>query len=116
MNAVERLNMDEEERELFPILERALADTEAPTSSAEPGGPLNETMTVNRIVHQFPGTRPVFERLFINVPMEGCSCLDEVAWRHGMDSRELVHRLEEAVETCQCVPGKHRMEKAMAVR
>ena len=59
---------------------------------------LSETMTVNRVLHAFPKTQRVFNRLFINVPLEGCTCLDEVAWRHGLDSRELLTSLEEAIE------------------
>ena len=59
---------------------------------------LDETMTVNRIVHEFPATQRIFERLFIRVPLEGSTCLDEVAWRHGLDSRELLTSLEDAIE------------------
>ena len=54
----------------------------------------DETMTVNRVVQEFPAARPVFERLFINIPVEGCTCLDAVAWRHGLESRELLEQLE----------------------
>ena len=96
-----RHHMDEEERELFPVLERALADAET-AEPAAPAGHVDETMTVNRIVNEFPGTRPVFERLFINIPMEGCGCLDEVAWRHGMDARELLENLERVIGACGC--------------
>ena len=99
-----RHHMDEEEAELFPILERTLAES-APPVPAAPAPPLQETMTVNRVIQEFPHTQPVFERLFINIKMEGCGCLDEVAWRHGMDSRELLERLEEAIGSCGC--GTH---------
>ena len=98
-----RRHMDEEERELFPIFERFLKEQEAaiPATPARPAA-IDETMTVNRIAQEFPGTKPVFERLFINVPMEGCTCLDEVAWRHGMDTRELVDTLEDTIRSCAC--------------
>ena len=66
----------------------------------------DETMTVNRVVQEFPGTRPVFERLFISVPMEGCTCLDEVAWRHGLEAEELLEALETAVQSCACAKGE----------
>ena len=98
-----RLHMSEEEAELFPILERTLA--EPPGSAAsEPSHalPFDETATVNRVVRDFPRTQPVFERLFINVPVEGCTCLDEVAWRHGMEARELLALLEQAIGSCGC--------------
>ncbi len=98
-----RRHMAEEEAELFPILERVLGAQEVLDSpKQEPSAPIDETMTVNRIVHLFPRTKPVFERLFVNVPMEGCDCLDEVAWRHGMDSRELLGDLEKVIRSCQC--------------
>ena len=105
MNAIERLRRDhmaEEERELFPLLERTLAGCAAAEAPAQTAQPFDETMTINRIVSQFPRTRPIFERLFINVPIEGCTCLDEAAWRHGMDAEELLHLLEGAVEACGC--------------
>lgn len=61
--------------------------------------PFNEAMTVNRIVQEYPRTEPVFRQLLISVPYEGCTCLDELAWRHGMDTDELIARLEQAIDT-----------------
>lgn len=101
-----RRHMDEEEAELFPILDRMLREREVSEAfTAEPPTRVSEDMTVNRIVQQFPTTQGVFERLFINVPVEGCACLDEVAWRHGMDSRELLIALEDAIRSCECAHG-----------
>ena len=99
-----RHHIAEEEAELFPILERVLEEREAAEPAGTVPGPqaVDETMTVNRIVQEFPTTKPVFEQLFINVPMEGCTCLDEVAWRHGMEAQELLQRLEEAIASCSC--------------
>lgn len=99
-----RRHMAEEEAQLFPILERVLGEREAsaPTTPRPSTESLEEAMTVNRVVQQFPDTRPVFERLFVNIPMEGCYCLDEVAWRHGMEARELLAVLEDAIATCEC--------------
>lgn len=96
-----RHHMAEEEAELFPILERTLAEP-PPAEPAGPRAPFDETTTVNRMVQEFPRTRPVFERLLINVPAEGCACLDEVAWRHGIEARELLQLLEQAVGSCGC--------------
>ncbi len=98
-----RRHMAEEEAELFPILDRVIAE-HLPAAPAEPSSAdrLDEEMTVNRIVQLFPGTQRVFERFFINVPLEGCACLDEVAWRHGMDARELLDCLEETIAACRC--------------
>ena len=98
-----REHMDEEERRMFPIIELTLAKSEteiAPTLASHQG--LDETMTVNRVIQSFPRTRPIFERLFINIPMEGCSCLDEVAWRHGMEAQDLLKTIERAIASCEC--------------
>ena len=98
-----RRHMSEEETELFPIFDRVLTDQDAVAGvSTEPPARFEETMTVNRIIQQCQQTKPVFEQLFINIPMEGCNCLDEVAWRHGVDSRDLLHNLEEVAHSCAC--------------
>ena len=98
-----RRHMAEEEAELFPVLERVLAmHEEAAAVFPTPRASLDETMTVNRVVQRFPSTKPIFERLFINVPLEGCTCLDEVAWRHGMEACDLLSTLETAISSCQC--------------
>ena len=99
-----RHHMAEEEAKLFPILERVLKEQEVAEPAEAVPGPqaVDETMTINRIVQEFPTTKPVFEWLFINVPVEGCACLDEVAWRHGMEAQELLQRLEEAIASCSC--------------
>ncbi len=91
-----REHMAEEERDLFPAVERfvgAEGRQETVPAVGETDA-LEETMSVNRVLREHPETQPVFDRLFINVPYEGCHCLDEVAWRHGMDSRELINQLE----------------------
>jgi iron-sulfur cluster repair protein YtfE (RIC family) len=100
-----RLHMAEEEREVFPILEEAMKGRETVPDSGAPSQELHELMTVNRIVQEFPCTRRTFEQLFVNIPFEGCQCLDEVAWRHGMESRELLSTLETVIrEECATKP------------
>jgi len=98
-----RTHMVEEEAELFPVIERVLAAREASLA----GEPLatsyvTETVAVNRVLREFPATRRVFDSLFVNVPFEGCDCLDEVAWRRGLDAQELIERLEEVIKSCAC--------------
>lgn len=56
---------------------------------------LSETMTVGEVITCHPAAGPVLERLCINQAFERYDCLDEVAWRHGMESGELLARLEE---------------------
>ena len=96
-----RAHMADEEATLFPTLERVLVVQEEaqPAATATPPSRLDEVMTVNRVIQQYPTTKSVFERLFVNIPYEGCHCLDEIAWRHGMDSRELLKRLEQVITT-----------------
>lgn len=98
-----RHHMEEEEMELFPVLEQTLAErqAEAVTDRSSQSG-LDEVMTINRVLQQYPQTRRMFEQLFINIPYEGSDCLDEVAWRHGMDSRELLEKLEGVIAVCGC--------------
>ena len=102
-----RHHMAEEERELFPIFERVLAEQEPPQPPATPTKRFfDETMTVNRVVQEFPEARRVLEQFFINVPAEGCTCLDEVAWRHGLETEELLDALEVATKSCFCPTGE----------
>ena len=62
---------------------------------------LHETMTPNRIVRQYPHAHAIFDELLISLAFEGCDCLDEVAWRHGMAGQELLHKLEEVIRNEQ---------------
>ena len=99
-----RRHMEEEEAELFPAIERVLGEREEPEAQ-EPSvlTRLGEQMTISHVLHTYPQTKPLLERLFINVPYEGYDCLDEVAWRRGMDCRQLLLLLEEAIAVgCRC--------------
>ena len=96
-------HMDEEEAELFPVLEQVLALREAsPVREPQATSHVTETMAVNRVLREFPATKQVFDSLFVNVPFEGCDCLDEVAWRRGMETRDLIDKLEEMIASCRC--------------
>lgn len=99
-------HMGEEEVELFPVLERVLAAREA-SLVREPlaMSHVTEVMAVNRVLREFPATKRVFDRLFVNVPFEGCDCLDEVAWRRGLEAQDLISKLEEVIGSCAC--GEH---------
>ena len=55
---------------------------------------LSETMTVGEVVTRYPAAGLVLDRLFIDQRFERYDCLDEVAWRHGMESQELLAQLE----------------------
>ena len=99
-----RAHMTEEEADLFPVLERVLAarETGMPTRAEQSASHFNEVMAVNRVLREYPVTKRIFESLFVNVPFEGCDCLDEVAWRRGMEARDLINKLEEVIASCAC--------------
>jgi iron-sulfur cluster repair protein YtfE (RIC family) len=109
-----RRHIAQEETELFPILERAWKDQEpAQAESLWSGSWLKETMTLNQVVQQCPKTRSLFERFFINMSIEGSSCLDEVAWRHGMDVQDLLKPLEELMSSCVCAEDAPDIKKPL---
>lgn len=100
-----RAHMDEEEGELFPVLERVLASREASfVRTQQATSHVTGVMAVNRILREFPATKRVFDSLFVNVPFEGYDCLDEVAWRRGMEAEDLIDQLEAVISS----PGEAR--------
>lgn len=58
-----------------------------------------EDMSVNHVVRLYPVTRSAFERLGVSLQWEGLDSLDEVAWHHGLENRELLGRLQEELHT-----------------
>ena len=103
-----RNHMAKEEAELFPAIERVLAD-QGEIGGEEPLGPLGlwEERTINSVIHEYPEAKAVFDRFFINVLCEGYDCLDEVAWRHGMDCGRLLQSLEQSIASLR-TPHGHR--------
>jgi iron-sulfur cluster repair protein YtfE (RIC family) len=94
--AVLRHSIARQEAELFPLLDRALVPREA--ASRRPGPRhVTDTMTLAEVMRRYPKTKAVFARCSISLPFEQYDPLDEVAWRHGMESQELLARLEEAI-------------------
>jgi hypothetical protein len=93
-----RCDMDQQEDRLFP----AIKDRATPNEVLRWEQPLNasaltETMTVQEVARRYPDTNAVLEGLGIDRRFEGYDGLDEVAWRHGMESQALLALLEEAV-------------------
>lgn len=100
-----RQHMDEEEQELFPIISETLGDYEETSASqtvVQAG--LQEDMTVNDVLVKYPRTRSVFQRLFVNIQLEGNDCLDEVAWRHGLESKDLLNWLADIIIATAVLP------------
>ncbi|MBI3321073.1 MAG: hemerythrin domain-containing protein [Candidatus Omnitrophica bacterium] len=89
--------MDQQETALFPVLQRFLALHHPTESTAQPAlAALTETMSVQQVINRYPGMQRTFKALFIDSRSEGHDCLDAVAWRHGMESQDLLTALEEA--------------------
>jgi len=92
-----REHMAEEEREIFPAIDKA--EEAVRLGATVPLSPLiTEQMSANAVMRAFPATRPVFEKHGIQCGCEGCDCLDELAWRRGLDAKALVKELQDAVE------------------
>jgi len=90
-----REHMAEEEHEVFPAVEKA--EEEVRPGAMVPLPPLiTEQMSANAVMKAFPATRPVFEKYRIRCGCDGCDCLDELAWRCGLDAQALVKELQEA--------------------
>ena len=92
--------MVEEENELFPTIEQILVGRKQAGihERVSPSG-VRESMTMNHVISQYPTTKPLFHQMFINIAFEGYDCLDEVAWRHGMECSELFARLEAVISS-----------------
>lgn len=92
-----RDRMEQQESTVFPVVEDALVLSEVSRllEAERPPWDLSETMTVGEVLACYPAAGPVLERLFINPACERYDALDEVAWRHGMESQDLLARLEE---------------------
>ncbi|MDP3723417.1 MAG: hemerythrin domain-containing protein [Candidatus Omnitrophota bacterium] len=86
-----RRRMEEQETILFPLMKRhpGAAARSAPLE-------LTPTMTVNRVLRQYPSTHATLERL-VDLSYEAYDPLDEVAWRHGMDCEALLAMLGQAI-------------------
>ena len=63
---------------------------------AAPAPRIEPLMSANAVVRAFPDTRRIFQRYGIDVGCEGCDCLDELAWRHGVDEAVLMEELRAA--------------------
>jgi len=106
--------MDRQEHELFPVLQHLLAFHDSAELEAHPVlSALTETMSVQDVITRYPKTRNTFETLFIDSRLEGYDCLEEVAWRHGMESHELLTALDEAVARV-AAPSVHGQEAPLA--
>lgn len=106
-----REHMAEEEHEVFPAVEKA--EEEVQPGAAVPLPPLiTEQMSANAVMKVFPATRAVFEKYGIRCGCNGCDCLDELAWRRGLEPHALVEELRRATEAPQ---QEETLSEAVAV-
>ena len=89
-----REHMAEEEREVFPAVDEAEEEHHEPEQVLKPL--IAEHMSANAIMKAFPATRRVFEKHGVTCGCEGCDCLNELAWRRGLEAKELVKELQQA--------------------
>jgi len=61
-------------------------------------GAISPAMSVNEVLRRYPETRVVFDELRIDRTADGCDTVDEVAWRHGMGTTDVLEQLRHAVE------------------
>ncbi len=87
-----RERMQRQEQELFPR-----GGCGAPEGHAAHGA-LDGTMTVRHLIAEHPETKSLLECLFVSLP-DGPDAvdLDEVAYRRGMDTEELICRLQDVM-------------------
>ena len=93
-----RRRMDRQESIGFPIVEETLVlskENQLLLKEARLPWDLSETIILGEVVTRYPAAGPALDRLFIDQRFERYDCLDEVAWRHGMESQELLAQLEE---------------------
>lgn len=86
-----REHFSEEERCVFPCVDHA--EALRPEQAHAPEPLITEGMSANAIVRTYPKTAQVFERCGIRCGLDGCDCLDELAWRHGLDLNTLLAEL-----------------------
>lgn len=99
-----REHMADEEAHLFPAVDKA--EQEKPWVSEELKPMITEQMSANAVMKAFPATRAVFEKHSVRCGCEGCECLDELAWRRGMDVKELIQELREAADPPELAVAK----------
>jgi hypothetical protein len=93
-----RSHIGAQEYKLFPAIEWVLSvDGAAGPEEPVAWGAVDESLTVREVVEQYPATEPLLRRFFVDPLVDGAYALDEVASRHGLDSRQLVTELEASI-------------------
>jgi iron-sulfur cluster repair protein YtfE (RIC family) len=106
-----REHMAEEERDIFPTVDRA--EAEQPSLVHAPASLITEQMSANAVITQFPSTKPVFEKYGIRCGCDGCDCLDELEWRCGIDAGKPIDELQ-GTASAGVTPPRQEQESAFA--
>ena len=111
-----REHMAREEIELFPVVDHALTDqaleeanrlmshidalhpAEASSCHDRVSASIREEMTVNHVLRIHPLAREILRIFHVDCEMDGCACLEELAWKRGVDVEGLVLALNQAAE------------------
>lgn len=90
--------IDRQEHQFFPLLECVLG-LKPSGAHRETGlqSKLNGAMTGSAVVEHFPQARGVFDRLRVDIGLEGYYSIQEIALRRGLRSRELLEELEQVI-------------------
>jgi PAS domain S-box-containing protein len=95
--------LQEEERELFPLIEEAISSSggpavERPPSEQEPmPDAVTGAMTVGQVLATWPSTREVFTRFDVDPEDDHDARLDSLHWRRGLHVPALLVGLNHAV-------------------
>ena len=67
-----------------------------PREFRSPRFTISRRMSANAIARHYPSTEMLFEQLQINRCVEGYETVEELAWRHGMETSQLIKQLRQA--------------------
>ena len=98
--ALEQLNeqMEEQERSVFPLFEHLTEEDLRPRERIQPVLPaITGSMSVNAILQCYPRAETVLAPLGINRLREGYESVEELAWRHGIDTAQLLEQLRQTI-------------------
>ena len=99
-----REHMEEEEREVFPMVYcLASQHPQAPPPLTALSPVITEAMTVNHVLKTHPRAREIFQAFQIDCDADGLHCLDELYWRRGIDVQTLLHVLNKSERTSAAV-------------
>jgi len=90
-----RKHMDQEEREVFPLVDQIAAEESRRAPTQADLLLITEAMTVNHILHVHPKARGIFRAFKVDCECDGLHCLDELYWRRGIDVAALLRRLNQ---------------------